>query len=241
MKVLSLIISVIFLGSVIFVACSKKDRDTIDDSQDPVVSSFLKSKTFLGSKDKIEIYGKISYKDIKSELISNGTDQISVLTIPVLREGKKVGIVEVVDLKTTSFLPDGYSYALNFVNLVDFDLNTLTGHIEMIDLNYDDFLHSKIEISNNLIKSWKFQSPPDQLIVKYQSIRKSNKLKSLKSQKACDGNKDGNVSFWECYKCLSDAIEADGFSKFICDIPIVGWASCTTSKTAACVYISAAY
>jgi hypothetical protein len=228
MKGLSLIISILLLGSAIFIACSKKDRVTIVENQDPVISSFLKSKTFLGSKDKIEIYGKISYNDIKSKLISNGSDQISVLEIPILKGGKKVGIVEVVDLKTTSFLPHGYSYALNFVNLVDFDLNTLTGNVEMIDLNYDNFSHSKIEISNNLIKSWKCQSPPVELIIKYQSIRKSNKLKSLQSQNACDGNRNGNVSFMECYTCFSNAIDANGLSKFICDVPIVGWASCFT-------------
>ena len=57
----------------------------------------------------------------------------------------------------------------------------------------------------------------------------------------CDGNGDQNISFSECYKCVSDAIAADGFSTFICDIPILGWASCFVSKSATCIVLSSAY
>ena len=57
----------------------------------------------------------------------------------------------------------------------------------------------------------------------------------------CDSNSDQNISFSECYKCATDAISADGFSTFVCDIPILGWASCWVSKSATCVYLSSAY
>ncbi|MEY2940552.1 MAG: hypothetical protein RJA67_237 [Bacteroidota bacterium] len=76
-------------------------------------------------------------------------------------------------------------------------------------------------------------------VVDYQKYDFRTKTGSIYT--ICDGNGDQNISFSECYKCVSDAIAADGFSTFICDIPILGWASCFVSKSATCIVLSSAY
>jgi len=207
----------------------------------PVVVEFINSKTFLRVKSDIEAYGAINYKEIMSGTVTYDTLKISVIGVPVFNNGKKTGILEVVDLKTDKYLPHGDSYAMNFVNVRNFDLKTLTGELEMIDMNYENFIHSNFQIEQNSIISCKYHGLPTAQVERYKQFNNPNKAKSLKSQQLCDSNGNGNVSFTECYKCLSDAIDANGFSKFICDTPIAGWASCWASKSAACVYISAMY
>lgn len=239
-KIIIASLSIVILVSAIFMACSK-DNSEIDAIQDPVIVKFLESKTFLRAKTTIESYGTIAYNEIQSGIINHGELKISVIGIPIFENGVKIGVVEAVDLKTDKFLPYGDSYALNYENIKKFDLKTLTGTIEMADLSYDNYVHSVIEVKNNLIKSYKYNLMPLALKSKYMAISNPNKLKSLKAEVLCDGNGNGNVSWGECYHCLKEAIDANGYSQAVCDIPIAGWVSCPASVAAACVYISAMY
>ena len=231
-------IGVLFFSILITCSREKAEKEAIEDT---VVLKFLESKTFERTKRDLLCYGDISFSEIKSGIVNYDTIQISILCVPVYLKGKENGILEVVDLKSSNFLPNGDSYALNFVDLRDSNSSTLSGSVRMIDMNYENFEHSKLEIDNNLIKSWQCNNLPDDLVKKYSKLSNQNRLKSLKQKKLCDLNGDGNVSFTECYKCLSDAIDANGFSKFMCDIPFAGWTSCWYSKTAACLVISAMY
>lgn len=86
--------------------------------QDPLASKFLESKTFLSHKDDIAKYGMISYSEIKSAVISIKNEKITVLSIPVKDGNKTIGTLEVVDLKNTSYLPNGDTYALNYIILI---------------------------------------------------------------------------------------------------------------------------
>lgn len=233
-------LAILLVFSAFFIACSDEMKDD-DAIQDPVIVKFLESKTFFRAKTTIESYGTISYKDIKSGIIKEGKFKISVLGIPIIENGEKIGIVEVVDLETDKYLPNGDSYALNYVNFKNFDLETLTGTVEMADLNYDNSIHSIFIVENNIITSFKHYQMPIALKEKYASIKKPNKLKSSKSEVLCDGDGDGDVSFFECYGCIEDAIDDSAEASFFCGIPVAGWASCWASVSIACVYISANY
>ncbi len=241
MKKTSLIYFVTLFGvAIIWFACSKKDQDIVDKS-DPAIEKFLESSSFLRVKSKITDYGSIYYNQIQSGIIKQGDIRISVIGVPVFRNGRKIGIVEIVDLETDKFLPNGDSYAMNYQNLEDFNLKTLTGLIEMVDLNYSNAVHSRFAVENNRIKSFEHIQFPKELGEKYGRIKNSNKIKTLVNTHACDGNGNGNVSFWECYGCITGAIEADGFSSWMCDVPVAGWMSCWATTSAACVYLSAKY
>jgi hypothetical protein len=109
----------------------------------------------------------------------------------------------------------------------------------MVDLNFDSFIHSSITVEKNQIKSWKCDGLSEKLSKKYSTCRNPNKSIALAKKHLCDGNGNGDVSFSECYKCVTAAIDADGFSSWVCDFPVAGWLSCWGSTTATCVYISA--
>ncbi len=247
-----------------FYACKKNDTDSLDknisyktelktyhESQDyknlltqlpnhyidRSASKFLESKTFLSHKDDIAKYGTISYGEIKSAVISIENEKITVLSIPVKDGNKTIGTLEVVDLKNTSYLPNGDTYALNYINLTKFNSKTLTGQIQMVDLNFDNFIHSSITVEKNKIKSWKCAGLSEKLSKKYNKYSNPNKKNALAERHLCDGNSNGDVSFSECYKCVAAAIDADGFSSWVCDYPVAGWLSCWGSTTATCLYI----
>jgi len=147
-----------------------------------------------------------------------------------VKNGVQVAIIEAVDLETLGYLPQGDTYALNLIDCVDFDFNSKTGNVRMIDLNYNYFLHSNITIKNDVILEW------EAIALAYddnEKLKSPNGVYSL-----CDSNGNNNISFSECYKCGVDAISADGFSLLVCAIASP---HCLGSLAAACVYISIKY
>jgi hypothetical protein len=115
---LSILAIVLFgLSTLTFVACTNNENQ-IENNQDPLINKFLESKTFLSHKDDISKYGTVSYSEIKSAVISIENEKITVLSIPVKDGNKTVGTIEAVDLKNTSYLPNGDTYALNYIILI---------------------------------------------------------------------------------------------------------------------------
>lgn len=157
--------------------------------------------------------------------------------------------LQIVDLIDTKNLPNGDTYAINLVDLRDFDLVKLSGNVKMIDVNYDNFEHTNIVVNNNIIRSWHANSLPNVIAQKYESLkikRDGDQKDVLSSKKVfraipCDANHDNNLGFFECYDCMDNAIDANAMSKFICDVPVAGWASCWASSSAACVVLSSMY
>ncbi|MFT3933945.1 MAG: hypothetical protein QM726_10045 [Chitinophagaceae bacterium] len=264
-KILLPVSLLFFVGLIILMSCKKESDQSfnIPAINDPVIQNLTASETFKRHASFVQSIGNIAYNEISYSTIKTGNaDSTLLFIVPVYNEGKLVGNVEMVDLKNTSLLPNKDTYGINYVNLSKFDMKTKTGYVEMIDLNYDNFLHSKITVSNNRILSWVATGLSSSLKEKYKNLRVvASRTTSNSSRTAgsallsptdpvtelpniytlCDQNGDHNISFAECYKCASDAITADGFSNFVCDLPIAGWAACWVSKTAACVYVSAKY
>lgn len=234
----SLAILMLFTCSLIFISCSYEQFE-VEPMANSTVTKFLSSDTYKRHKIYINTLGNIIDDSIKTNIIKVSNKDVSTLTVPIYKNSRLAGYIEVVDLEDTKYLPNDDKYALNYVNLENFDTNTLSGSVEMIDLNFDNFKHSKIIVSKNDILSWENQGLPAELSDKYKEYRNINNIKSLRASHLCDSKNNGDVSFSECYKCINDAIDADGFSSFICDVPIAGWASCWASVSAACVYISA--
>jgi len=215
-------------------------------------TQLMSSSTILRNQVYLNTYGIINYNESISKklVISSGDTAILVVT-PISKNGIIVAAIESIKLPKNK-LPHNDDYAINLVDLRKYNLKTQSGQIEMIDLNYDLYIHSIILVDANHIKSWdskglsleleaKYNSPEFKLTSRQinstnQTLKENGGIYSL-----CDRNGDQNISYSECYKCVSDAIAADGFSTFICDIPILGWASCFVSKSATCIVLSSAY
>lgn len=257
MKLKLIIASLTLVTSVmVFIACSKQ-HDTLEVKNDnPVIQRFLDSKTFRNHQGFIESLGSISYGAIKELPITiSAYEKASMFIMPVEKNGRRIGYVEIVDLKKEGFLPNGDSYGLNYVDMNAFDIGSKSGKVQMMDLNYDNYVHTTVQIRENKITSWESTGLSAAIALKYKHLNKGGEtarttVESIGNEKKinraaiytlCDTNHNNNISFGECYNCVRDAIEADGFSNWICDFPGIGWFSCWYSTTATCMVISARY
>jgi hypothetical protein len=210
------------------------------------------SSTILRNQIYLNSYGIIEYdQSISTKLAISETDSAIVILIPITKNGYTIATLEAIKLPANK-LPHQDDYAINLVDYRKYNLKTQSGEIKMVDLNYDLYIHSIITVENNHIKAWNSKGLSKELQAKYNypELKISAKQVNTTNQtqivnggiySLCDKNGDQNISFSECYKCVSDAISADGFSNFVCEIPILGWASCWASKSAACVVLSSAY
>ena len=216
------------------------------------IKQLLSSSTIHRNQDYLSSFGTITYNEtITKKIILIEGDTALLFITPIYKKGIVVAAIESVKIPNNR-LPHDDDYAINLVDYQKYDFRTKTGSIEMIDINYDLFHHSKLNVVNNLVQNWdskglskKLEEKYDSPNLKQSSKQVQNSMQLLHSTGSiytiCDGNGDQNISFSECYKCVSDAIAADGFSTFICDIPILGWASCFVSKSATCIVLSSAY
>jgi hypothetical protein len=236
--------SILYLIAVTtIISCEQIDQNKLPEAEEK--NTFLASSTFERIKPSIDFYGDIDIKNIKKEVLNNGEITISTFRIPVTKNGRLIGNIVAVDLGKSGFLPFGDTFAVNFENYSNFNQMTLSGTIEMVDMNYENFVHSKIQVVENKILDWEGDGLSPKLKAKYSHLRKvstSNlNLNSRTQTYTCDNNENGDISFSECYRCVKESIELDGTSSFLCDIPIGGWMGCWAVSTVFCVFISSVY
>lgn len=240
----------------IFIACQKEvihENDGIQvlnsskksslsfEKNASLLKKFLKSPDYKSVKNSLIDYGKIDEKAsyIENIEIEGVSKNILVLTF-VDFNNRVTAKLEVIELSEKGFLPKNQVFAMNLIDFNEFNFKTLSGEVIMHDLNYD-FCHSLVRIEANIVKSWSTSPMPEEIKIKYQNLRKKGKntLTSLVASVGCAGA-DGNLSFGDCYKCMTDAIANDGFSQFLSDFPATS-GMVFTSKAAACIYLSARY
>ncbi len=144
-------------------------------------------------------------------------------------------MLEVTQLSATGFLPENAIFALSFQDRLNYDSKTGNGMVTFYDLNYNNFKHSIVHFEKKMAVKWQYFEMSDSEKKQYSGLKGP---KSEAGRHFCDTNNNGNVGFFECYRCIKNAIEANGFSSFICDFAST---NCFTSTTAACLYIAAAY
>jgi hypothetical protein len=225
------------------ISCEQIDQNKFPEAEEK--NTFLASSTFERIKPSIDFYGDIDLKNIKEEVLNDGEITISTFRIPVTKNGRLIGNIIAVDLGKSGFLPFGDTFAVNFEDYSDFNQMTLSGTIEMVDMNYENFVHSKIRVVENKIIDWEGNGLSPKLKAKYSYLRKdstTNKKLNVRTQTfTCDDNKNGDISFSECYRCVKESIDMDGTSTFLCDIPLSGWIGCWAVSTVFCVFISSNY
>lgn len=255
---------IVFITSLTLNSCSKSSSEIINSNK--IVQTFFESATFLRHKSDLENFGTIDYKNAATTklAVNNNRDSFNLIFVPIMKNKTIIGTLQVVELGIGGILPNNDLYALNYMDAKEFNYSTLSGKLRMVDMNYDNYIHSNIVVENNQIKSWKATGLPQALSDKYpRSSQKiatnsissgsgtSNPTSSLSKPKAiyglCDSDHNSNISWSECVVCATNAIAADGFAVFVCGISSIGttwapwWGGCVVSVGAACVYVSARY
>lgn len=212
----------------------------------PTVQKFITSNDYLKNKAYLSKYGEIDFDKVVVNRISEKGKTYDTFVLPFYKNALNTAIVEVVDIAGTKKLPNNESYGMNLIDFTAFNFKSFTGNVNMYDLNYEKNLHSQIEIENNKIMKWIANGLPQELKDKYfytnVNVPELIILNTVTNNKVpLDSNNDGNLSFSECYAGFSEAIEADGFSSWVCDIPILGWGACFTSVSVSCVILSSYY
>lgn len=206
------------------------------------VNTFLSSDTYQRHKNFIDQHGKLDVNNTLHQKVNVNEQDYDLYIIPVINQNNAiVGKLEVIDLKGTNFLPNKDKFALNYADLSRYDLRTHTGSIILTDLNYDNFVHSQITIDRGTYTKYESKGLSEELKTKYDSVANRRAPKNV----SCDGNGNGNVSYSECYRCISVAIEMSSTSSAICGIyessGLPWWGGCNISTAAACVIISSIY
>jgi hypothetical protein len=155
----------------------------------------------------------------------------------VFRNQEKVtAVIEAINVpKKKKILPNNDDYVMLLRDYRSYDFSSKTGVIQYYDLNYDNHHGGTIHVLNSKIKNWQTFEIPDYIRNKYKSI--SN---VAQQPHYCDSNKSGNVSYSECYSCMSNTCQGDEVCQTMCDILDIG-GLCTGTIAASCVYISLVY
>lgn len=242
---------VLFAFSII-IGCAKTENISTVEVPSAEAVRLSTSASISRNSSYLSNFGEMKFGEaILKRMAIEGADSATLIVVPVTKQGKVIASLEAVRIPQGK-LPYGDDYALNLVDLRSFDLVTLTGKVEMVDVNYDHYIHSVVSVKGNKVKSWIAKGLSDELEAKFdrpefkQVSRRSSNTAQMRSAGGgiyglCDGNGDHNISFSECYKCAKDAISADGFSDWVCDFPVLGWLSCWGTTTAACVVVSSKY
>jgi hypothetical protein len=214
MKKITIVI-LIFAFIAVF-SCEKKTDP--GDLQNHLVRSFMDSREFCKNELLFNSYGSIG--EGKIETLNDGTDMVQYLMIPIMEAGKITAYIQAVDLQREC-LPNKERWAMNLVDLRNFDNTSLTGNVRMYDLNYDAFMHSEMTVSDNKILSWSCSDLPQITALKYDVASKGK-----------------FAQFFACYRETRAWYDSNDYVNFICD-----WAnvSCAASASAYCLWQAAYY
>lgn len=203
---------------------------------------FLNSDTFTRHKDFISKRGEMNLDEIQYQEITIEGISYNFYVVSIIKNNSLVGKLEVLDLKDTKFLPNSDTYALNYADLSDYDMKSLTGSINLYDLNYDNFLHTRMKTEKGIYTLAEGNGLSQELLDKYSYLVNPKKSNNLARRHLCDSNGNGNISFGECYGCITRAIHQNATSWAIChEYQAMGmpwWGSCGASTAISCAIIS---
>lgn len=190
-------------------------------SKEEYVNRFLESSKSETIINKLKNYGTFDKNDCT--LISRVLEEenLNILTFKIMSRNNVAGYLQVIE--------KGNLWFHQFISLASYSFEVNSGKVIYYDLVQNTTTMTMVVKNDKLIES----IPGNSNYGNQSQGVISSKLNPM------DTNKDGNVSFSECYKVVNDAIDADGFSSWVCDFPVLGWLSCWGSTTTACAVYSA--
>jgi len=240
-------------------SCQKSEKNLEDPSTD--LSNNLLIKAFISSPDfkslDVEYLGKINTKLSKVTYIENDMNK-PVLNILFIKDNKITGVIEAIKNPSKNILlPNNEVYYMLLRDFTNFNTETKSGEIKLIDLNYDNHIFNAIEYKNSNTVKATYNELPNTIKAKYIAIAKHNKkYQTTESDQSaialqavpCDENNNGNLGFSECYACFNRACGGDSFCYTMCYGigDVAGWLitkvpHCQLSIAGACIYLSARY
>jgi hypothetical protein len=257
-KKISLGVFLCLIGVVSLIHCDRQVELSYEDqlikefieSQDFQMNDFLSCKSIDYSKSNVYYVNEDTQKPVINIIFSEN-DQI-------------IGTVEAIkNISAEIKLPNRGQYFMLYRDFQHFNLNELTGSIDLYDLNYDNHNMGIGEIAKGYLIKSSLKPMSSIITLKYEEIISNNSsyLKSKKDEISlnqisksesvlCDLNENGNVSFSECYKCFNSACGSNETCVVMCFLigDAMGWSIspakipwCQTSIAASCIYISIAY
>ncbi len=263
-KKIILSLCLFILVTVVFLACQKNQAEN-SELQVPEKFSSVEKKMlseFLNSAE----YDRVSngtFKDLgQLDLSNSNIDYVEnnqnkpVLNLVFMSSNKVKGFLQVIPIKKSieNVLPNNEHYAMLLVDYKKYDTDSKTGDIELVDLNYDNFLAASLKVTKANIESLNGYEMPTNIVKKYSTLKKKadlgNPIYNYSLPTAphpCDGNGNGNVGFGECMSCMTSACYGASTCAVFCAIVNVAGigtstgGQCTISMLAACTYIAIAY
>ncbi|WP_128414578.1 hypothetical protein [Chryseobacterium sp. Leaf201] len=224
------------------VVLSRVTTFSLHQSRGNNLEKFLSSDTFVRHADFISDRREMDLNTVQYQTVTVDGNSYDFYIVSILKNNSLAGKLEILNWKDTKFLPNGDKYALNYADLSDYDLKDFTGSIELYDLNYDNFLHTRMKTQNGYYTEAEGNGLSQELKDKYAYLTNPNKINNLASRHLCDSNGNGNISFGECYGCITRAIKANSTSTGICNVygamGMPWWGSCGASTAVACAVIS---
>jgi hypothetical protein len=196
----------------------------------------------------------------KSTVVSGTHEGELVINIPFSDNGSFKGVVQAIPLPASlsNVLPGNEHYLIVLLDYKAYDTISKTGNIKLRDLNYDGYVPVELSVINGTISNLTTLNMPEALKEKYSSLLKKKDLGNpifqggSEQAKAttghyCDTNGNGNVTFGECFSCLSVACAGNQQCAILCALVnvggtwMIGLPACTASMAASCVWISIWY
>jgi lipopolysaccharide export LptBFGC system permease protein LptF len=250
------------LATVVFIACQKNQAenselqipDKFSSVEKKMITQFLNSSEYSRvAKATFKDFGKLDLTNSSIDYVENNQNK-PVLNLVFMSSNKVRGFLQVIPIKKSidNVLPNNEHYAMLLVNYKKYNTDSKTGDIELVDLNYDNFLAASLKVNNASIEEIKGNDMPTDILTKYSSLKKKadlgNPIYSLSSVvHPCDKNGNGNIGFGECMSCMTSACNGEPTCAVFCAIVNVAGigtstgGQCTISMLAACTYIAIAY
>ena len=218
-------------------------------TKEPLLSDFLSSKEFGKIKGQVRALGEVDLTRSRVTYVEEDKAK-PVLNIAITNGTVVKAVLEAVAIPKTivNVLPDDARYAMQMIYYDQYDINTKTGTIKMVDLNYDGYTSGQLQVANGEVKEFLTYPMPEATKAKYAGLKKISEINpGARKPHFCDKNQNGNVGFGECLSCMQQACSGSTSCNAICTIVNMGSivtgvpAQCTLSMGAACVVISIMY
>lgn len=218
-------------------------------SRESLLDNFLSSREFDKIKDKVSALGEVNLLLSKVTYAEEDRNK-PIITIVITNMKVIKGMVEAVPIPQdlVNVLPNEDSYAMQLVYYDQYDIKSQTGIIKTVDLNYDGYISSQLQVSKAAVKDFQVYPMPAATKEKYAGLKKLSDINpGAKKPHFCDKNQNGNVGFGECLGCMQQACNGSSNCATLCWLVNVGGAGvgvpgqCTMSMGAACVILSIMY
>lgn len=232
------------LSMAVFYACnkaeSKKEPQTIEQKY---LAEFIESDEFTQILASSSFLRKEDIDESQHGIIYHGGDQQKrIVSVSFKRNGQVYASLRGARVADAKIPAIGRKFLTLLLKYDDgFDMKSLSGSFEIIDTDNRNISVGRYKTGQG--KILEDQSGKREVIASSSTPPTTEPpiILPTPERHLCDLNKDGNVSWAECYKCMIDACFSNAECAVQCFLYNVIYQRCTQAIDAACVIISIWY